>query len=162
MHRENRSSEIAEAGLEVACVKHVSNMAFDGNYVKNSLAILDVNFQEADIHNILSNCLYTKRARDARKRTIGVPSLFGEPGWDMLIEIFIAQIDKRLISLTSACMGADIPIATGLRWLRVLESEGFVERVDDVKDKRRTNVSLSQMGLFKMIKYFSNMNLNIA
>ena len=51
---------------------------------------------------------------------------------------------------TSACIGANVPPTTALRWLRILEARGLVEREEDNRDGRRTFVRLSARGLAAM------------
>ena len=51
---------------------------------------------------------------------------------------------------TSACIGAHVPPTTALRWLRILEARGLVEREEDDRYGRRTFVRLSERGLAAM------------
>ena len=48
---------------------------------------------------------------------------------------------------TSACLGAHVPPTTALRWLRLLEGYGMIEREEDERDGRRTFVRLSTKGM---------------
>ena len=81
--------------------------------------------------------------------------LFGEPAWDILIDLYIATKENTKISTTSACIGANVPPTTGLRWLQVLEGHGLIERECDINDQRRTFVKLSKSGCDAMSKFFS-------
>ncbi|WP_338468091.1 winged helix DNA-binding protein [Novosphingobium sp. ZN18A2] len=88
--------------------------------------------------------IYTER----RRRDRFFPTdLFGEPSWDILLDLFIASRESRRVPTTSACIGAHVPPTTALRWLRILESRGLVEREGDRSDGRRTFVRLSTQGL---------------
>lgn len=92
----------------------------------------------------LARMLYAERRR--RDRTF--PSdLFGEPSWDILLDLFIAAGEGRRVPTTSACIGAHVPPTTALRWLRLLEKCGLVEREEDAHDGRRTFVRLSKKGM---------------
>lgn len=82
--------------------------------------------------------------------------LFGEPGWDILLDLFIAASERKTISVTSACIGAAVPSTTALRWLKVLETEGLVVREHDPNDNRRINVRLTASAFGKMCDYFRN------
>lgn len=91
--------------------------------------------------------LYASR----RRRHKFLPAdLFGEPTWDILLDLYISTRENRRVPTTSACIGAHVPPTTALRWLRILEARGLVEREDDGRDGRRTFVRLSPSGLAAM------------
>ena len=86
-----------------------------------------------------------------RRRDRYLPGdLFGEPTWDILLDLYVATRENRPVPTTSACIGADVPPTTALRWLRILETRGLVEREEDGRDGRRTFVRLSAQGLAAM------------
>lgn len=100
-----------------------------------------------DRHTTLARELYASR----RRRHRYLPAeLFGEPTWDILLDLYVAAREGRRVPTTSACIGAHVPPTTALRWLRILESRGMVEREDDGRDGRRTFVCLSATGLAAM------------
>ena len=72
----------------------------------------------------------------------------------ILLDLFIAASERKTISVTSACIGAAVPSTTGLRWLKVLETEGLVVREHDPDDSRRINVRLTADAFIKMCDYF--------
>jgi len=76
--------------------------------------------------------------------------LFGEPTWDILLDLYVATREDRRVPTTSACIGAHVPPTTALRWLRILEARGLVEREEDGRDGRRTFVRLTDRGLAAM------------
>jgi hypothetical protein len=92
-----------------------------------------------------------------RKRTaiFGNPDLFGEPAWDILIDLFIAHAEGKPVSVSSACIGSAAPATTGLRWLGVLAEEGLVVREGDAADQRRVLVRLTAAGLAAMERFFN-------
>ena len=86
-----------------------------------------------------------------RRRSRFLPAdLFGEPTWDILLDLYVATRENRPVPTTSACIGAHVPPTTALRWLRILETRGLVEREEDDRDGRRTFVRLSERGLAAM------------
>lgn len=86
-----------------------------------------------------------------RRRDRHLPGdLFGEPTWDILLDLYVATRENRPVPTTSACIGANVPPTTALRWLRILEARGLVEREEDGRDGRRTFVRLSARGLAAM------------
>jgi len=69
--------------------------------------------------------------------------LFGEPAWDMLLDLFVARIEGRMAYISSACVAARTPPTTALRYIRYLERSGQVIRTPDGNDGRRFNLTLS-------------------
>lgn len=100
---------------------------------------------------------YAKRAYDERRQRDAIfndPDLFGEPGWDILLDLMHAEHKGKRISVTSACIGSTAPPTTALRWIKILESKGLIERFIDERDGRRNFIRLSHSGLMKMRSYF--------
>lgn len=84
-------------------------------------------------------------------RTRWLPeSYFGEPAWDMLLDLFVNAVGKRTVHTKSVCVAANAPRTTGLRWLNTLEKDGLVERCPSAKDSRAVEVSLTEKGLGSM------------
>ena len=92
-------------------------------------------------------------ARRQRDLIFGTGDIFGEPAWDILLDLYIAEQERKALPVTSACIGAAVPTTTGLRWLNILEKQGLVERSNDPGDARRTFVRLSPKGLRAMNRF---------
>jgi hypothetical protein len=99
------------------------------------------------------------RSRRLRDTVFQEPGLFGEPGWDILLDLANARASGVRVSVSSACVGACVPSTTALRWLCILEKKGLVEREDDALDGRRTYVKLSRKALTKMEEFFRSSQL---
>ncbi len=95
----------------------------------------------------------TRRRRDA---IFGKPELFGEPAWDILLDLYVAYVDEKPVSVSSACIGSAAPPTTGLRWLGVLADEGLVVREQDPADQRRVLVRLTERGVDAMDEYLAS------
>jgi hypothetical protein len=80
--------------------------------------------------------------------------LFADPAWDMLLELYAAELGQQRISVGCLCVGAAVPATTALRWITTLENKGLVERRADPLDGRRFHLSLSTSGLKAMEGYF--------
>lgn len=91
-----------------------------------------------------------------RKRAVifGNPDLFGEPAWDILLDLYIAHAEGKPVSVSSACIGSAAPATTGLRWLGVLADEGLIVRENDPQDNRRVLVRLTRAGIAAMERFF--------
>lgn len=64
-------------------------------------------------------------------------SLFIDPAWDILLDLFASRIEGRSISVSSACIASGVPNSTALRWIGELEAHGLVVRSRDQFDGRR-------------------------
>ena len=103
-------------------------------------------------HLALARKAYALRRK--RAAIFGNPDLFGEPAWDILLDLFIAQGEGKAVSVSSACIGSAAPATTGLRWLGVLADEGLVVREADPADHRRVIVRLTEAGRAAMERFF--------
>lgn len=82
--------------------------------------------------------------RAKRHKLLGVErDVFADPGWDILLELFVARLAGARMSSSTIGLEAGIPQSTALRWLGYLHGLGLVERVQDVQDRRRQWVALS-------------------
>jgi DNA-binding MarR family transcriptional regulator len=84
--------------------------------------------------------------RRARNEIFGDAGLFGEPAWDILLDLFLSEERSKLISISSACIASGVPSTTALRWIKVLEDRGLVFRQPDATDSRRTYLRLTYRG----------------
>lgn len=94
------------------------------------------------------------RERRLRGEVFADETLFGEPAWDLLLDLYIAACEGKRTPVTSACIGAAVPNTTALRWLAILEKRGLIEREADSSDARRYFVRLSLDAQDKMTRYF--------
>jgi DNA-binding response OmpR family regulator len=92
------------------------------------------------------------RARRRRSKFLDA-SLFAEPAWDMLLDLFVASVRGRQVSVTRLCRAADVTEATGLRWIEMLESQGLMRRRSVSEDGHLRVVELSDGGFEAMCKY---------
>jgi len=89
------------------------------------------------------------RQRRARDHILGT-ALFGEPAWEILLELYAARIEGRRLTATSACMASGVPPTTALRWLTRLEEANLVVRSRDSRDARLSLLDLTDEGLARM------------
>jgi len=98
------------------------------------------------------------RARRRRDAAFG-HKLFGEPAWDILLELYLSELTHRKMSVSDACLASGVPLTTALRWVGTLAKEGWISRKSDPFDGRRVFVSLTQQGLSAMRTYLSEVRL---
>ncbi|MEG8019232.1 transcriptional regulator [Sphingomonas sp. LR55] len=91
--------------------------------------------------------LYTMRK--VRDDLLG-ETLFSEPAWDILLDLFISDHERRQLSVSAVCIGARAPSATALRYLAMLQDANLVERTRDERDGRRSHVQLTVLGRRRM------------
>jgi DNA-binding MarR family transcriptional regulator len=65
-----------------------------------------------------------------------------DPAWDILLDLYIASIEKRVSDISSLCAASPGSITTALRRIHSLEEHGLIKRVPDAKDKRRFHLVL--------------------
>lgn len=93
------------------------------------------------------------RARQLRIRYI--PAEFAvDPAWDMLLDLYSAEIEQRKVSVTSLSIASGVPATTALRWIRSMVDAGLFKRSDDFHDRRRSIITLSASASEAMTRYF--------
>ncbi len=101
------------------------------------------------------------RERRARNRYFS-NSLFGEPGWDMLLDLYIARCEGKTRSTKSACIGAAAPQTTALRWLMALEDAKLIRRWHVNHDERLTLVAITDEGFERMTAFLERVVASIG
>ena len=100
----------------------------------------------------IARAMYRERAR----RAAFFPSpLFGEPAWDILLDLFVASRENELRSVKEVCIASHAPDATALRHVDTLIEAGLVVRTRDTRDNRRKFLSLSPEGYRRMSRYLA-------
>ncbi len=94
--------------------------------------------------------------RQARARFFD-PDLFGDPAWDMLLDLTAAHGEGARVSVTSLCIAAGVPPTTALRWLTQMVESGIFVRVPDPADRRRAFIALSDKAIAAMSGYFASL-----
>jgi hypothetical protein len=84
--------------------------------------------------------------------------LFGEPAWDLLLDLFLTLRTEASVSLEQACSVTGVPRATALRYIEMLEDFGLVTANRSGGDDR---VGLSEGGLALMTGFFEATEGNV-
>lgn len=93
--------------------------------------------------------------RRLRDRLLNVPALFGEPAWDILLDLFVAYVDGKHVSTSDACISSTAPATTGLRYLKALEDRQMIERVRHQSDGRVVYIRLTDSAVAQMTHLLS-------
>jgi DNA-binding MarR family transcriptional regulator len=92
------------------------------------------------------------RARRSRSNAFN-KSMFGEPAWDMLLELFINQDFGARLAVGRLCELSGAPSTTALRWLDYLEKQKLVVREPNPTDRRTEFVEITEKGRSAMAQY---------
>ena len=95
-------------------------------------------------------------AERARRRNFFDADLFADPAWDILLDLYAAQMSGRRISITSCCIASQVPPTTALRWISQLSESGLLVREEDPDDMRRNWIRLSDTARIAMKDYFQH------
>lgn len=102
-----------------------------------------------------------ERARQERALFIS-PDFFGEPGWSLMLDLYIAHHEGRVVNTSGACFGASVPQTTGLRWIEKLAAAGLIMRHPHPQDTRFVMIELSPHGLERMTALLSHVRARLA
>ncbi|APZ97429.1 hypothetical protein BWQ93_02185 [Sphingopyxis sp. QXT-31] len=93
--------------------------------------------------------------RERRLREQFFPAdLFADPAWDMLLDLYASQLERRPVSVSSLCIAAAVPATTALRWIKTMTDAGLFSREPDLNDGRRIFIDLAQSAYEGMEEYF--------
>ena len=109
----------------------------------------------SDAYRLVKAIIKSRRQRS----TAFDDSLFGEPAWDILLELYAAELIQQRISITSACHASAVPGTTALRWIAKLEGDGWLCRQNDPLDGRRCWVFLTERASTAMRKYLETIGV---
>lgn len=94
------------------------------------------------------------RARRMRDQFF-TDGLFEDPAWDMLLDLYAAEIEGAQVSVSSLCIAAAVAPTTALRWIARMTEAGLFVRQPDPFDRRRAFLALSEEAREKMDRYFA-------
>jgi len=102
------------------------------------------------------NARATMRRRILRRQLIGAEELFGEPAWEMLIDLFVHECQGKPLSTSDLCVTSTIPMSSALRLVQKLCDAELVDRTPDLMDARRSFVRLQPATSHRLRAYFSD------
>lgn len=83
--------------------------------------------------------------------------MFGEPAWDLLLDLYIRGKSGSRSSVTSACIGSRAPHTTALRHISTLCKAGWIMRIPDETDRRRFWLALTATAIRKLDRHFDRL-----
>lgn len=94
-------------------------------------------------------------ARRVRERFFE-KKIFGEPAWDMLLELYASELNDEKISTSNLILSSSAPNSTALRWMKHLEDQGLVIKKSSNIDGRVQYQRITNVGFDGMTKYFES------
>lgn len=82
-------------------------------------------------------------ARRGARRKFFSPAIFGEPAWELLLKLYLAEEEGGKLTITNLCQNSGFPTTTALRWLHYLEADRLVRREASLVDNRIYYVHLN-------------------
>lgn len=79
-----------------------------------------------------------------------------DPIWPILLDLYVHTAEDRLVSVSDACVAARVPNTTALRHIGELVEQGAVERIPDLRDRRRINLQLAAPAFASMSRYLAS------
>lgn len=71
------------------------------------------------------------------------PPLCLAPMWDILLDLYLAELEERPIYLWQSCVASNIPISSAHRKISNMIESGIVERTGLASDRRRVDIALT-------------------
>ena len=81
-------------------------------------------------------------------------SLFADPAWDILLELYLARLEQRRVSISSLCIASAVPATTALRHIRTLVEKNLILREPNPFDGRVAYAELTETAFLQMREYY--------
>lgn len=164
---------VSQPSEEARCVEQIAHLSSDilvqvsrlqsclldtNPAARNGQAQLNIESRPADCISrsdilLVSHYLKARRYRQA----LFDSQLFADPGWDLLLDLFVARGEQRPVSVSSACIASGVAATTALRWIKKLEDQNQIERSPDLQDGRRQWLMLTLCGQALINKWLDYM-----
>ncbi len=139
---------VAEQSLTA---QHIAALSQDAQRIADTLARLAL-AADSDAETPVNAVLVRRLIKLRRDRDRHLPDeLFGDPAWDMLLDLTAAHMERVDVPVSSLCLAAAVPTTTALRWVRSLSEAGIFVRRTDPGDARRSFIGLSDQAHDAMI-----------
>lgn len=83
---------------------------------------------------------------------------FSDPAWHILLDLFVAAVEMKKVSVSSLCVAARVPSSTALRWIKHLTEAGLIGRVADYEDRRRYFIHIEPSAFANMAAYLARIS----
>ena len=145
---ENRSGQAA-TGFDETVEPQLRDLEARLSSLEQSRAMLDE--ERARIRIVVETQEIRRRRDDIFGR-----DLFGDPAWNILLELYLAELEDRKMLLSHVAEDEVSP-STVLRWLNKLEREGWIRREPDPTRGRRIYAVLTTKASKAMRSYVDDL-----
>jgi DNA-binding MarR family transcriptional regulator len=81
--------------------------------------------------------------------------MFGEVAWEILLNLYVEEVRRAALPVTSISGLSRAPATTALRWLNYLESERLIRLENHPHDRRSRVALLTDKGRAALDAYYS-------
>ena len=140
---------------DVGASKRISDLLRDLTHVEQRLRALEEPVTVDSDVLMLQHIKAVVKSRRVRDKFM--PSeIFADPAWDIILDLSIARLNNLKTSVSSLCIAACVPTTTAFRRINLLLKEGYIEKVCDPDDARRTFIFISD-AMFDRVRNWSLM-----
>lgn len=93
-------------------------------------------------------------SRRIRKRYFQ-SEIFGEPAWEILLALYVTEETGARLTMTKLAEGIEAPLTTVVRWVKALEEQSLVKRVEHPTDRRTIFIRLLETGQKALDEYLA-------
>jgi DNA-binding MarR family transcriptional regulator len=105
-------------------------------------ASTEVDLARAQLHKIARMLIFLRKGRaDYLYR-----AMFGEPAYDMLLGLYVAEGDRQLMTAARLADIADVAQSSAARWIEYLVTKDLIERERHPTHKRASLLKLTDKG----------------
>jgi DNA-binding MarR family transcriptional regulator len=161
--RENEAERLQRLNEEVARIAEVlarlthqgaSEPLSSAHYAQDRASVFGHEHAPAAISaGDVRRVIRARRLRD----TFFSAGLIEDPGWDMLLDLFAAELESTQVSVSSLCIAAAVAPTTALRWIGRMSDAGLFERRPDPADRRRAFMALTPRASQAMSAYLGSL-----
>ena len=127
---------VARSAREIARISAIVDQ-------KRSDANAPETFTDRDLKR---NAFMARRLLDISRQaeTMFDGTLLSNPGWDILLDLFIQRSEGKRISIISVCIAANAPTSTVLRYIEAMIASGAIVKIPSLDESETLLIDLSE------------------
>ena len=119
----------------------------------------NIDYNQVRTSRYLSGIRFAQVQEELRRRAHRLnfvrAEILADPAWDILLTAYAFELVQRQPTASELSDRMNVPSTTAMRWLKVLEAEGLLERRVVAADRAEVMVSLTLRGIEAMDGYFA-------
>jgi hypothetical protein len=103
-------------------------------------------------HDIMRNTHTARRLLEVSRQVENMfdAPLLSNPGWDILLDLFIQHSEGKRTSIISVCVAANAPTSTVLRYIQAMMDSGTIIKTPSLDDSESLLIDLSEAAFARM------------